>query len=701
MSIRKDILLRVYFTYVLLALVAVAIFARAVHIQFVQGDRWKKMSDSLTTDYIDVEAGRGNIYSSDGSLLATSLPEYELRMDLMTETITQEFFNENVDSLAICLAELFKDKSANEYEHKLIQARKNKERYFLIKRVVNYPQLKAVKKMPIFRKGKNKGGLLVIQKDKRIQPFKQLASRTIGYKVKGVQPVGLEGAFDTDLGGVTGKRLVQRISGGIWMPLNDEDEIAPKDGYDIYTTIDVNIQDVAQHALNEQLVKHNADHGCVILMEVATGEIKAIANLTRVEEGVYQEKYNYAIGEAMEPGSTFKLASYMAAIEDGVFRPSDTVDTDGGKFRLYNSTLSDSHEGGYGRIPMLKAFELSSNVAIAKKIHNGYKANPEKFTDHLKDFGIGEPIGLQIPGTPKPRVKDPSSPDWSGLSLSRLAIGYEIRMTPLQTLLLYNAVANNGKFISPIIVKEKRSMGEVVETYKTKVIRKKICSDETLAMLRMMMEGVVKDGTAKNLSTTVYPIAGKTGTAQVAQGRSGYKNGKKTYSASFCGYFPANNPKYSMIVVVIDPSHAGYYGNVVAGPVFKNIADKVYSTRLDMHQDIETIYAASATDIPVAKAGASHKTRTAYEKIGVNATIPQDAEWVDVKKENQLLAFQSKDNVNGVVPDVIGMGLTDAVYLLENAGLRTRVIGSGKVVQQSISAGQAYRKGTSILLELK
>ncbi len=701
MSIRKDIILRVYFTYVLLALVAIAIFARAVQIQFVQGDQWKKMSDSLTTDYIDVEAGRGNIYSSDGSLLATSLPEYELRMDLMTESLTKEIFNENVDSLAICLANLFKDKTASEYEHKLIQARKNKERYFLIKRVVNYPQLKAVKKFPIFKMGKNKGGLLVIQKDKRVQPFKQLASRTIGYKVAGVQPVGLEGAFDTDLGGTTGKRLVQRISGGIWMPINEEDEIAPKDGYDIYTTIDVNIQDVAQNALNEQLVKHNADHGCVILMEVATGEIKAIANLTRIEEGVYQEKYNYAIGEAMEPGSTFKLASYMAALEDGIFRPSDTVDTDGGKFRLYNSTLSDSHEGGYGRIPMLTAFEKSSNVAIAKKIHNGYKNNPEKFTDHLKEFGIGEPIGLQIPGTPKPRVKDPSSPDWSGLSLSRLAIGYEIKMTPLQTLLLYNAVANKGKFISPIIVREKRSLGVVVESYQTKVIRKKICSDETLAMLRMMMEGVVKEGSAKNLSTTVYPIAGKTGTAQVAQGKSGYKNGKKTYQASFCGYFPADNPKYSMIVVVIDPSHAGYYGNVVAGPVFKNIADKVYSTRLDMHQDIETLYAALPTDIPVSKAGSKSKTVTAYEKIGVKPTIANDVEWVGVSKENQTLAFESKEITQGIVPNVIGMGLTDAVYLLENAGLKARAIGSGKVVQQSMTSGQAIRKGASILLELK
>lgn len=701
MSIRKDIILRVYLTFVLLALVAVAIFSRAVHIQLFQGDKWKKMSDSLTTHFMDVEAGRGNIYAADGSLLATSLPEYELRMDLMTETLTDEIFNEHVDSLAICLANLFQDKTASEYEHKIIKARKNRERYLLIKRVVNYPQLQAVKKFPIFRMGKNKGGLLVIQKDKRIQPFNSLASRTIGYKVKGVQPVGLEGAYDTDLGGVTGKRLVQRISGGILVPLNEEDEIAPKDGYDIYTTIDVNIQDVAQNALAEQLIKHNADHGCVILMEVATGEIKAIANLTRIEEGVYKEKYNYAIGEAMEPGSTFKLATYMAAIEDGIFRPSDTVDTDGGKFRLYNTTLSDSHEGGYGRIPMLKAFELSSNVAIAKKIHNGYKDKPEQFIERLKQFGLDKQLELQIPGTPKPRVKDPNSTDWSGLSLSRLAIGYEIKMTPLQTLVLYNAVANGGKMVSPIIVREKRSMGQVVETYKCKTLKKKICSDETLAMMKMMMEGVVKDGTAKNLSTTIYPIAGKTGTAQVAQGRSGYKNGKKTYSASFCGYFPADNPKYSMIVVVIDPSHAGYYGNVVAGPVFKNIADKVYSTRLDMHQDISTIYANVPNDVPVAKDGLKEKTLEVYNKIGVKASVQNDVEWVDVEKNEHLLAFAAKDPVSGTVPNAIGMGLQDAIFLLENAGLKVLAKGKGKVTQQSLSPGQAIRKGSSVFLTLE
>ncbi len=702
MSIRKDILLRVYFTFILLAIVGVTIFSKAVHIQFFQGDKWKKMSDSLTTDFVDVEAGRGNIYSEDGNLLATSLPEYEIRMDLKTETLTKEIFNENVDSLAWHLSNLFKDKSADEYARKLIKARREGNRYLLIKRAVNYPQLKKIKEFPIFRMGKNKGGLLVIQKNKRTQPYKTLASRTIGYKVPGVQPVGLEGAFDTELGGKTGKRLVQRISGGVWLPLNDEDEIAPQDGHDIITTIDINIQDVAQNALNQQLIKHNADHGCVILMEVATGEVKAIANLTRIEPGIYKEKYNYAIGEATEPGSTFKLASFMAALEDEIFTPEDTVDTDGGKYRIYDHVLRDSHDGGYGRIPMRKAFEVSSNVAIAKKIHAGYKDNPEKFVERLKQFGLGDRIELQIPGTPKPRVKTPKSSDWSGLSLPLLSIGYEIRMTPMQTLVFYNAVANNGKLISPIIVKEMRSMGQTIQTYETKVLKKKICSDKTLGIVRSMMEGVVKEGTAKNLSTTVYQIAGKTGTAQVAQGTSGYKNGKRQYLASFCGYFPADNPKYSMIVVVSDPSSSGYYGNVVAGPIFKEIADKVYATRLDMHKEMMITYAASTQEIPLAKSGSKEKIKKVYDKIGVSAqSINNDDEWVRPERRDNAIALAPKENQRGLVPDVRGMGLQDAIYLLENAGLRTMVKGSGKVVQQSITAGQAIRKGANILIELK
>lgn len=701
MNIRTDILLRVYATYLLLFVVAIAVVVQVFRIQTLEGRKWRQLSDSLSTEFVNVEAVRGNIYSSDGSLLATSLPEYELRMDLLTGALTNEIFNDKVDSLAVCLATLFSDKPAKEYERKLIAARKKGDRYFLLKRSVTYSQLKTIKTFPIFNMGRYKGGLLVIQKNKRIQPFKTLASRTIGYKVEGVRPVGLEGAFDSKLGGQSGKRLMQRIAGGVWMPLNDEDEIAPKDGYDIITTLDVNIQDVAQKALMEQLAKHNADHGCVVLMEVATGEVKAIANLTRIQPGVYAEKYNYAIGEATEPGSTFKLASFMAGLEDKKFDVNDSVNTDGGKVKYYNHILSDSHEGGYGRISMKKAFEVSSNVAISKMIYKGYRDNPEKFIQRLRQFKLDKPLGLEIPGEGMPRIKDTKSSDWSGLSLPQMSIGYEVKLTPLQTLTFYNAVANNGYIVTPRFVKEIQKMGQVVETHSAKVSKNKICSDETLAKVRKLMEGVVANGTAKNLSTTIYKIAGKTGTAQVAQGAQGYKNGKRTYQASFCGYFPAENPKYSIIVVVNDPSVSGYYGNVVAGPIFKEIADKIYAASLNIHKDIDQEYPQLTKNYPIAKPGYKEKTLTVYNKIGISTNVPTDAEWVSVAKKDHSINLSPKAISQGVIPDVIGMGLQDAIYLLENAGLKTIVRGTGKVINQSLTAGNRVIKGSTVVLNLQ
>ncbi len=700
MNIRKDIILRVYLAFFLLAIVALGIVGRIFQLQNIQGAKWRKLSDSLTTKLVNVEAIRGNIYSSDGSLLATSLPEYELRFDLMAEKITDEIFNSKVDSLAYCLSDLFKDKSAADYERKMIAARHDKERYYLLKRNVTYLQLKKIRTFPIFRLGKNKGGLLFIQKNKRIQPFKSLAPRLIGYKIDGVQPVGLEGAFDKELGGEPGQRLMQRISGGVWMPLNEEDEIAAKNGVDIISTLDVNYQDVAQKALNQQLIKHDAHHGCVVLMEVATGEIKAIANLTRIEKGVYKETYNYAVGEATEPGSTFKLASYLAALEDGVFDTSTVENTTGGIAVFSGHKIKDSHEGGYGIIPMRKAFELSSNVAISKKINSGYSGKASMFVNRLHSFGIDEDLPIEIAGSPKTRIIDPKSSAWNDLTLPTLAMGYAILMTPLKTLTLYNAVANNGKMVSPKFVRELRSGGQLVKTFEPIVIRKKIASDASLGKMRKLMEGVVKQGTAKNLSTTIYSIAGKTGTAVIAGGAGGYAN--KRYLASFCGYFPADFPKYSMIVVITDPSMSGYYGNVVAGPIFKEIADKVYATSLTMHKKENEIAVAIAPTFPDAKTGSKAKTILAYQKMGIKVPANVDAEYVSVEKTTQGITINPKDIVaNGVVPNVVGMGLQDAIYLLENAGLKAVVYGSGKITAQSITAGSKVNKGSQIVLDLK
>jgi len=692
----------VYLAFALIAVFAVAVFARAVQIQVVQGKHWSAMADSLTRDYVNVDAVRGNIYSEDGSLMATSFPEYEIRMDVNADPLTDKIFYNQIDSLGFTLSTFFKDKSAKEYTKKLKRARKDGERYVLIKNKVSYTQLKAIKKFPIYRLGKYKGGLIVIQKNKRVKPFQELASRTIGYTVDGVKPVGLEGTYDKELGGERGKRLMQKISGGVWIPINDEDEIAPKDGMDIISTIDINIQDVAHHALEEQLILSGAHHGCVVLMEVTTGEIRAIANLTRVDSGIYRERYNYAIGESVEPGSTFKLASYMIGFEDEKFGPKDTIDTQGGKIRFYNHITKDSHEGGYGIISMEKAFALSSNVAISKAINKGYRSDPGQFVEHLRDMKLHEPLGLDIPGEGLPFIRGPKDKGWSGLSLTQMAIGYEVQLTPLQILTFYNAVANNGKMIKPLFVKELRNMGLPYKTFEAKVIKRKICSDETLGKLRHMLEMVVKEGTATNLSTTVYKIAGKTGTAQVAGGSRGYKIGGTIYNASFCGYFPAENPKYSIIVVINDPSKKAYYGSLVSGPVFKKIADKVYASAMDMHKSVENETISMVNDAPIGKPGFKSDLEKVYTKMGFKSEPNAgDGEWVSVLKDVNSIKYESRNEVDGFVPNVTGMGLRDAIYILENAGLKTKISGSGKVTAQSIAAGTKIYKGTLMSLTLK
>lgn len=701
MNIRTDILLRVYIAFGLIVLLAVAVLGKLFVVQFVEGDKWRAMADSLSTKFVNVEAARGNIYSVDGSLLATSVPEYELRMDMLAGGIEKdEVFYQKIDSLAQKLSMFFGDKSTSQYSRYLRNAREEGARYLLIKRDVSYQELKEIRKFPVFNMGRYRGGLIAVQQNKRILPFKTLAARTIGYKNENVQPVGLEGAYGDYIDGESGKRLMQRIAGGTWMPVNRDIEIAPKDGSDIISTIDINMQDVAQRALEKQLIKSNADHGTVILMEVSTGEIRAIANFTKVDEGVYREKFNYAIAQSAEPGSTFKLASFMVGLEDGKFDLNDLVDTEGGKYKIYRHTIRDSHEGGYGVITMKKAFEVSSNVAIVKKIYQSYKDDPSEFTDALRDLHLGERVGLQIPGEGAPLIKTPESKSWSGLTLPQMAYGYELKMTPLQMLTFYNAVANNGRMIAPLFVREIRKFGNTVETFQAREINGKICSDETLGKLQEMLEGVVdEDGTGEKLKNPLYKIAGKTGTAQVAQGKDGYRL-KREYQASFCGYFPADKPKYSMIVVVHNPdrSKGSYYAADVAGPVFREVADKVYARDSKMVNQTKVQFVGN-TRLPEVKAGSQKSAQRVYKAFGIKPLLASNtAPMVDADKG---VPFQEISYTEGFVPDVIGMGLKDALYILGNAGLRPIVKGSGKVVRQSTAAGTKIAQGHRIIIELQ
>jgi cell division protein FtsI (penicillin-binding protein 3) len=539
---------------------------------------------------------------------------------------------------------------------------------------------------------------MAIQQNKRILPFKDLAARTIGYLNKNVKnAVGLEGAYGNYINGESGKQMMQRIIGGVWIPINNEAEVAPKDGADIISTIDIDMQDLAQNALKEGLIKSKAHHGAVIIMEVATGEIRAVANYTKVAEGVYNENFNYAIAGNQDPGSTFKLASYMALLEDKLVDTNTMIAT--GYYQIPGHLIKDSHPK-VEMVTVKKAFEESSNAAIAKLINTNYSQDPMKFTDHLYRWGFNEKMGLQIPGEAQPVVKNiNSNKSWNkNMTLPQMAYGYEMQLTPLKMLSFYNAVANNGKYLAPIFVKEIRKLGNPIEQFKARVINEKICSDVTLSKIKSMLEGVVTEGSGRQIVyNPLYKIAGKTGTAQVADGNLGYKS-KKQYQASFVGYFPAEKPKYSMIVVINDPI-GEYYGSVVSGPVFRKIADRIYAGDVNMYNSVKQNIVGN-TVAPEAKAGHSKATRQVYKAFGIKPLYAAKSEYFNSIDTIDGFAYQDNTPVKGVMPNIKGMGLKDAMYLVGNAGLKARVKGSGKVINQSIMPGSKIGKGLMVEIEL-
>lgn len=699
MENRSNILKRVYLLYLLVGVFGLAIVVKVVQVMFVEGEYWRQKAENLTVAYRTIDAVRGNIYAVDGSLLATSVPIYEVRFDPNAEAITDAFFGEYVDTLAQCLNRLFDDKSVLEYKRELVAARNNGERYHLIRRNVKYTDLKRMRSFPIFERGRYKGGFIYIQQNKRQRPFRVLAARTIGYDRDGVTPVGLEGAYSDELRGVSGKRLMKKIAGGVWMPVSDENEVEPEDGADLVSTIDVNIQDVAEYALLKQLQKHDAAHGCVALMEVQTGEIRAIANLQRGSDGRYYESYNYAVGASTEPGSTFKLASYMAAMEDGFIEPDQKIETGAGKFEFYGTPMYDSKEGGYGTITIKQAFALSSNIAIAKVIDKYYHGNPQAFIDRLYAMGLNKPLGLEIAGEGKPFIKSADDETWSGISLPWISHGYELQLTPLQILTLYNGVANDGRMMKPMFVKAIQKHGKVVQRYQPVVLKEKIASDETIRKARELLEAVVDSGTATNLRNADYRVAGKTGTAQIAKGKYGYD--KVSYQASFCGYFPADDPLYSCIVVVNAPSRQVYYGNLVAGPIFKEIADKVYSTSIQFHEELQLAESTDQIRIPVSKNGFAPDLAMVFDEIGVNyKRQAENADWVRTQTRTDSVYMVSGQPTGSLVPNVRGMAPEDAIYLLENMGLKVEIEGRGVIRQQSLQPGQRIQEGATIKLQL-
>ena len=702
---KRSILLRVYLVYLGILLFALAIMGRAIFIQSFESEELMAQAKKQELSWIDVEAIRGNICSDDGTLLATSIPIFDIRMDVCTDSITDKLFQRKVDSLASSLSSLFRDRSQSQYRDELWEARRNGSRYFLIKRKITYPELRKLRAFPIFRRGKYKGGLIVIPHYQRELPYHELAMRTIGYESKDKANkvfVGLEGYFSNNLQGTIGKRLMRKVGNGAWVPVDLENELEPQNGDDIITTIDINIQDIAETALKNELIADSADRGCVVVMEVKTGHIKAIANLKRTSPNHYEELYNYAIGESTEPGSTFKLASFLVALEDGKIDLNTLIKTGNGKIKYSGRTMSDSHRGGYGTITAQEVFENSSNVGTSQIIFNGYTETPQKFIDGLHKLGIQNRLKVQIDGEGKPNIKTTEDPFWSKLSLPWMSIGYEVAMTPLQILTLYNAVANNGTMVRPLLVQEIKRNGKVVQSFQTEVINPSICSPATLAKVRKMLHGVVERGTATNIKNTVYSIAGKTGTAQVAQDNKGYgKAGNKVqYKGSFVGYFPANRPQYSIIVVVNNPTKKQYYGNLIAAPVFKEISDQLYAR----HPQIR--YQASrdsiAPLIPYAKAGKTKDLEELYLALGMNANATNsNAPWSRPEVTQDVISLLPESVPRGIMPDVTGMGLKDAIYRLEQNGLRVTVHGKGFVISQSISPGAAVNSGNSVVIDLQ
>lgn len=700
MSTRKNIKRRLTITFAIFAFFSFLVVGQIIKLQFVEHDKWtEKLKKYKKTD-IEIPADRGNILDCNGLLLASTIPSYKMHMDMRADGLTNKLFYDNIDSLSYYLSKTIKDKTKKQYKAELKRAYQKGSRFHTVsRRKLTYTQYKATLEFPLFKLGQNTSGYVAKKAEERKKPFGLLASRTIGTfdTETGLGRVGIEESFDQYLKGSTGIQTKKRVSGA-WVNVNQKDPIP---GKSIKTTIDIYIQDIVETALLEQMKEYRPKFGTAIVMDVKTGDIKAMANLGSTASGQYAEKYNYAIGSLAEPGSTFKLPSLMVALEDGVISLEDTVDTKNGKIKYFKSSLSDSKKGGYGKITAQEVFEKSSNIGISQIIYNNYKDTPEKFINRLYAMGINEPLNIGIKGERPPFIKFPSNSSWSGISLPWMSIGYEVSLLPLHTLTFYNAVANNGKMVRPRLVTDIMHKGKSVEHFKTEIINPSICSNKTIKQAQTLLAGVVENGTAKNLNKTYLKIAGKTGTARVALDGKGYGNHHK-YRASFCGYFPAEDPMYSCIVLVESPSQKGIYGNVVAGTVFREIADKIYAQNYDLQKDQIEENEKSDYMVPVTLDGNREELIEVFSQL--NTPIEdreQSEEWVKTFNKNDHIEIKNQRLHDKIMPNVCGMGAKDAIFILENKGLKVNIKGVGRVTYQSIQSGHNIREGMGVNLELK
>lgn len=693
MSIKKEILQRVHIAYFLFCLLAMLILLQTVRIQTVQGDQWRSANKDITKT-ISIDAQRGNILSEDGSLLATSMIHFEGRMDLHKSIISDQLFEDKIDSLSAMLGKKFNSRSSKTWKKELLDYRKKGGRYFLIDRNLTFADVSEMKTWPILRRGRFGGGFIVEERYERINPFKSLANRTIGYTR---DDVGIEGYFNVKLAGSSGQRLVQRVNKNLWIPVHELDQVPPRNGEDIICSIDVNMQDIAERALLRGLLEHKAKGGTAILMEVSTGKIKAISNLELNKKKKYAEISNSAIGRNTEPGSTFKLASMLALYEKEAIIGSTLVNIEKGKKKFGNATMKDASWHGREIVSAKQAFEMSSNVGIAKLVTEHFGRHPEEFINYLHQFNIHEPTGIKIIGEKRPKILSPENSAWNDqVTLPWLSIGYGLTSSPLQTLTFYNAIANDGLMVKPRLVTEIQRAGQTIEKFNIPG-EERICSELNAQKMKDLLISVVDRGTAKSIQSDQVSMAGKTGTARIADDNRGYEEIK--HQSSFAGFFPVEAPKYSCIVVVYEPGGDSYYGSAVAAPIFKEIAEMCFANSIEMHESIQNKPILAAQK-PHSKISKSEDLESIYTAMDIPYQDRVDGAYGLAQISDETLTLVNVQHRALDMPNVKGMGLRDATYLLENKGLKVRYKGRGKVTEQSIEPGFKIEKGAIIDLTL-
>jgi cell division protein FtsI (penicillin-binding protein 3) len=676
-----------------MCLFGIMILYKGVVIQFKEGNELRAQADSMHTKIELIQPERGNIFSEDGSLLSSSIPEFDLHVDFTA--IKKDTFNKYIESLSTNIAAILKDKNAVDYKEILSNEFKNKNKYFLLKKKASYAQYLELKKVEPFKKGMNKGGFISEAKTKRINPFGLLANRIVGLWRKNAQNVGIEREFNNDLSGMQGQRVVRKIAGGTWMPI-DGSEIDPENGRDVITTLDVNIQDVAENALKNQLEKEEATFGTCIVMEVKTGKIKAMANLGRQNDGSYYEDFNYAL-KRIEPGSTFKLVSLISLMRDKLIKTSDMINCQGGKTQIGPYTISDSH-AGLGVLTIKDAFAHSSNVAFAKLIHQNYKDKIGSYWSNLHALGLDQKTGLGMSGETKPSyIKD--SVTKGRFALAFMGMGYQVMITPLHTCMVYNAIANHGKLMKPYLVNSVQEYGKDVVKYEPVVVNPEVLDSTSIELLKETMNEVVETGTGKALKNKYYTICGKTGTAQVAD--KGLKYSDRVYHGSFVGFFPKEDPQYTICVVLRTKKGSNnYYGGQIALPVFKEVANRLFA--INMHNVNSISKQQKVNEVLAVKSMKGSEYDVLAQKLNILKKAVNTPNWIQNIHTDSMGNFTYSNFVNykNAVPDVNGMGLKDAIYLLEKIGLKVIPVGKGKVVTQSMLPGSNFKKGQKITIQL-